>query len=127
MAARARSGHERKGTTMRDQRADALAQILVRYSTQVEKGDVCLIQGTTTAEQLVLAVYEEVLRAGGLPIIQMSPEEASASFFKIASDEQLDWIPPTAEWATENADVRIAMMADANSRALSQADPKRQA
>ena len=112
---------------MRDHRAEALAQILVRYSTKVAKGDVCVIQGTTTAEPLVLAVYEEVLRAGGLPIVQMSPEEASASFFELASDEQLDWIPPTAEWAAENADVRIALMADANSRALSQADPKKQA
>jgi aminopeptidase len=112
---------------MRDQRADALAQILVRYSTKVQKGDVCVVQGTTTAEPLVLAVYEEVLRAGGLPILQMSPEEAPASFFKLASDEQLDWIPPTAEWSAENADVRIAVMADANSRALSGADPKRQA
>ena len=43
---------------MRDQRADALAQILVRYSTGVKKGDVCVIQSTTTAEPLVQAVYE---------------------------------------------------------------------
>ena len=54
---------------MRDQRAEALAQILVRYSTHVEKGDVCVIQSTTAAEVLVQAVYEEVLRAGGHPII----------------------------------------------------------
>ena len=112
---------------MRDQRAEALAQILVRYSTKVTKGDVCIVQGTTTAEPLVLAVYEEVLRAGGLPILQMTPDEAQASFFGLASDEQLDWIPPTAEWAAENADVRIAIMADANARALSQVDPKKQA
>ena len=65
---------------MRDHRAEALAQILVRYSTKVAKGDVCVVQGTTTAEPLVLAVYEEVLRAGGLPILQMSPEEAPAAF-----------------------------------------------
>ena len=112
---------------MRDHRAEALAQILVRYSTKVSKDDVCVIQGTTTAEPLVLAVYEEVLRAGGLPILQMSPEEAPAAFFELASDEQLDWVPPTAEWAAENADVRIALMAEANSRALSGADPKKQA
>jgi aminopeptidase len=112
---------------VRDQRADALAQILVRYSTKVTEGDVCVVQGTTTAEPLVLAVYEEVLRAGGLPIIQMSPEEAPAAFYELASDEQLEWVPPTAEWAAENADVRIALMADANSRALSQVDPKKQA
>ncbi|HEV2724289.1 MAG TPA: aminopeptidase [Thermoleophilaceae bacterium] len=111
---------------MRDQRADALAQILVRYSAKVTQGDVCVIQGSTVAEPLVQSVYEEVLRAGGLPIMQLTTEEAAAAFFRLASDEQLKWVPPTAEWAAENADVRIAIMAEANSRALSQADPKKQ-
>jgi aminopeptidase len=112
---------------VRDQRAEALAQILVRYSTKVKKGDVCVIQGSTTAEPLVQAVYEEILRAGGLPIMQLSTEGAAPAFFELASDEQVDWIPPTAQWAAENADVRIAIMADANARELSQADPKKQA
>ncbi len=112
---------------MRDQRADALARVLVGYSTRVEQGDVCVIQSTTTAEPLVQAVYEEVLRAGGLPVLQLAPEGASAAFYELASDEQLDWIPPTAEWAAESADVRIAIMADANARELSQTEPARQA
>src|SRR5918999_2113334 len=112
---------------MRDQRGEALAQILVRYSTNVAKGDVCVIQGSTTAEPLVQAVYEEVLRAGGLPIMQLSTEGAAPAFFELASDEQLDWIPPTSQWTTENADVNIAIMGDANARELSQADPKKQA
>jgi aminopeptidase len=111
---------------MRDQRADALAAILVQYSTQVKKGDVCIIQSTTTAEPLVQAVYEEVLKAGGLPIMQLSTEGAAAAFYDLAEDHQLDWIPPTATWAAENADVRIAIMADSNSRDLSQADPAKQ-
>ena len=112
---------------MRDQRAEALARILVLYSTKVAAGDVCVIQSTTTAEPLVQAVYEEVLRAGGLPVMQLSTEGAAPAFYELASDGQLDWIPPTAKWAAENADVRIAVMADANSRDLSQADPARQA
>lgn len=112
---------------MRDHRAEALASILVRYSTRVEQGDVCVIQSTTNAEPLVQAVYEEVLRAGGLPIVQMTTEGAAAAFYELASEEQLDWIPPTATWLAENADVRIAIMADANARALSEVDPKRQA
>ena len=77
---------------MRDQRADALAQILVRYSTRVEKGDVCVIQSTTTAEPLVQAVYEEVLKAGGLPVMQMTSEGAAAAFYSLASDAQLEWV-----------------------------------
>ena len=59
---------------MRDHRVDALAQILVRYSTKVKKGDVCSIAATAAAEPLVQAVYEEVLRAGGLPIMQLQTE-----------------------------------------------------
>jgi aminopeptidase len=112
---------------VRDQRAEALAQILVRYSTRVEKGDVCVIQSTTAAEGLVQAVYEEVLRADGLPIMQLTTTGAQAAFYDLAGDEQLDWIPPTATWAAENADVRIAIMGDVNSRELSGADPKKQA
>jgi aminopeptidase len=112
---------------MRDQRADALAKILVQYSTHVEKGDICVIQSTTTAEPLVQSVYEEVLRAGGQPIMQLTTSAAHASFYELASDEQLDWVAPTAEWVVENADVRIAIMADVNSRELSKVDPKKQA
>ena len=57
----------RNGGGMRDQRAEALAQILVRYSTKVAEGRRLRDPVTTTAEPLVQAVYEEVLRAGGLP------------------------------------------------------------
>ena len=112
---------------MRDQRAEALAQILVRYSTRVGEGDVCVIQSTTAAEPLVQAVYEEVLRAGGLPFMALTTEEAAPAFYDLASDAQLDWVPPPGRWAAEEADVRIAIMGDANTRALSQADPKKQA
>ena len=112
---------------MRDSRAEALAQILVRYSTKVRRGDVCVIQATTAAEVLIQAVYEEVLRAGGLPVMQLTTEGAQSAFFELAGDEQLDWVPPTAEWAAEKADVRIAVMSDVNARELSKADPKKQA
>ena len=112
---------------MRDQRAEALARILVRYSTRVQKGDVCVIQSTTAAEPLVQAVYEEVLRAGGLPVMQLATTGAQAAFYDLASDEQLTWIPPTATWVAESSDVRIAIMGDLNTRELSNADPKKQA
>jgi aminopeptidase len=112
---------------MRDQRADALAQILVRHSTRVKKGDVCVIQAGTAAEPLVNAVYEEILRAGGHAVMNLVTEDAQAVFFDNASDDQLDWVSPTALWAAEEADVRIALMADVNTRALSQVDPKKQA
>ncbi len=111
---------------MRDQRVEALAQILVRYSTRVSPGDTCVIASTTAGEPLVQAIYEEVLRAGGLPVLQLTPEGAAAALYELASDDQLDWVAPPALWAAEQADVRISVMADANVRALSQADPRKQ-
>src|ERR671920_1121804 len=112
---------------MRDHRVDALAQILVRYSTKVKKGDVCSIASSSAAEPLVQAIYEEILRAGGLPIMQLATSGAQAAFYDLASDEQLDWVPPTTEWTVENANVHISVMASLNTRELSNADPKKQA
>jgi aminopeptidase len=112
---------------VRDPRVTALAQILVRHSTQVAEGDVCTIEGESGAEPLLQAVYEEVLKAGGNPIVHMAMAGQSASYFEHASDRQLDWISPVAEWAVENADVRIAVMASENTRALSKVPPERQA
>jgi aminopeptidase len=103
-----------------------LARILVEHSAGVKPGDVCTIEGGSAAEPLLQAVYEQVLRAGGNPIVQMAMEEQAPAFFENASDEQLQWVSPTSEWIVENADVRIAVMASQNTRALSQVPPERQ-
>ena len=91
-ALRARSDESRSSLgfqSMRDPRVTALAQILVRHSTRVKEGDVCTIEGESAAEPLLQAVYEEVLRAGGNPIVNMALEGQSASYFEHASDAQL--------------------------------------
>ena len=77
----------------------------------MSEGDVCTIEGESAAEPLLQAVYEEVLKAGGNPIVNMALEDQSSAYFKHASDSQLEWVSPVSEWAVENADVRIAAMA----------------
>ena len=52
------------------------------------------------------------MKAGGLPIVELMMEGQAAAFFKHASDDQLDWLSPTAMWAAEHADARIRLMAD---------------
>ena len=47
---------------MRDPRVQNLARILVHYSTAVKEGDTVLIGGTTPAEPLLAAIYEETLK-----------------------------------------------------------------
>jgi len=111
---------------VRDQRAEALARILVHYSAAVQEGDVCVIQGEIASEPLALAVYEEVVKAGAFPIVELLMEGQAPAFFRHAKDAQLDWVSPTALWVAENADARIRLMADQNTRALSGVDPDRQ-
>ena len=57
---------------MSDPRAENLAKILVGYSTKVKEGEVVSIDGESAAAPLLLAVYEEVLKAGGNPILNVA-------------------------------------------------------
>lgn len=111
---------------MIDPRVANLARILVGYSTRVGEGETCLIEGSTAAEPLVAAVYEEVLRAGANPVVSLSLEAQSAIYYREATDAQLEWISPLSEWAAEHSDCRIAIGADTNTRQLSGVAPERQ-
>jgi aminopeptidase len=67
-----------------------------------------------------------VLTAGGHPVVSLSFEGQAAAYYGGASDAQLEWISPLSEWSAEEADCRIAIGADTNTRQLSQVDPVRQ-
>ena len=109
-----------------DPRTQNLAKILVGYSTKVKEGEVVSIDGENAAAPLLLAVYEEVLKAGGNPVLNVALDGQIAAYFKHASDTQLEWISPFAEWMVDNADVRIAIGASTNTRELSGVPPERQ-
>ncbi len=111
---------------MRDSRAENLAKILVGYSTRVAEGEVVSIDGEVGAEPLLRAVYEEVLKVGAHPILNVSLDGLTSVYYKHASDAQLEWISPVTEWMAEKADVRIAIGASANTRELSAVPPERQ-
>ena len=111
---------------MSDTRIDNLAKILVGYSTKVGEGDTCLIEGPTASEPLIAAIYREVLEAGGLPVLALAYDGQQAAYFKHASDTQLEWISPLSRWGAEEADCRIAIWADTNTRELSKVPPERQ-
>jgi aminopeptidase len=111
---------------MRDPRADNLAKILVGYSTEVRPGEIVSIEGNVGAAPLLHAVYQEVLRAGAHPILNVALDGVAASYYALANDEQLEWVSPVTRWMVEEADVRIGIGASANTRELSAVPPERQ-
>lgn len=110
---------------MRDARLDKLADVLVRYSTRVKKGDVVAVRSPAVAMPLVEAVFEAVLRAGGHPFWVAQSESLSEIVLKHGSDEQASHVPSTEMHRVEAMDVQIALWAEENTRHLARLDPKR--
>ena len=111
---------------MRDPRINGLARVLTEYSLELKQDQVCLIEGSSAAEPLIRAIYESVLDAGANPIVNMGFDGQQASFFERASDRQIEWVSPTEKWAIENADARIRILSDTNTKELSSVEPERQ-
>ena len=80
---------------MKDPRVDNLARILVGYSTQGGGGRHLPDRGAVAPpSRWSRPSIEQVLQAGGLPVVSLSFDGQQASYFKHASDAQLDWISP---------------------------------
>ena len=112
---------------MRDPRIDKLANVLVNYSVAIRKDDLVRISGSPTSEALILAVYREVIAAGGHPVVRMAPDECQEVFLKTASDRQLNYVSPLAKYEVSTINASIGIWSESNTKALSNTDPKRQA
>jgi aminopeptidase len=110
-----------------DPRVEALARVIVDYSTHVEKGDLVVIEGDELAAPLIRAVHRRVLEAGGHPETRVGVDGLAEQLLTQGTDDQLDWIHPSRIEELERCDVRIALEGDANTRRLSGVDPARQA
>lgn len=101
------------------------AQVLVEYSTNVKKGDIVIIMGEAQAQPLINSVYQEVLKAGGYPLVRASLDGINESYFRLATDEQLDFLDPFTEFEYEKIDKIISIEAPYNVKNMSQILPER--
>ena len=72
-----------------DLRTQKLAKLLVNYSVFVKPGENVIISGSTEAEDLLLAIYKEVILAGGHPVFRISPKHTNHFFYKYAKKHQI--------------------------------------
>lgn len=111
---------------MKDIRVERLAGLLVRYCVRAKNKQTVAITGSTEAEPLILAVYEELLNAGAFPVARMEPEELSEIFFKRAKPHHLTTLTPYHRAYARCVDAAIRITAQSNTRALSNINPKKQ-
>lgn len=110
---------------MADPRIERLAHTLVNYSIYVKPGETVYLTGDLAALPLVRETYKEVIKAGGLCILDYDDEEMMDFFVRNANTDQLKWISPLERWAAETVDARIFIRATNNTRRGTTIDPKR--
>ncbi|MEM6757573.1 MAG: aminopeptidase, partial [Planctomycetota bacterium] len=111
---------------MRDPRLDALARVLVNYSTAVRPGQLVRLAGDPVGLPLIEALYEQVLKAGAHPVVRLAPGSLQELFYEHANNEQLKHVSPLQLAEIETIDASIGLWASTNTKSLSRVDPRKQ-
>ena len=67
-----------------DIRTKKLAQLIVKYSVFIKHGENVIISGSTEAEEFIKALYEEIIKVGGHPILRLTLPGLTHCFYKNA-------------------------------------------
>jgi aminopeptidase len=110
---------------MNDPRVSKLAKLLVHYSLELKPGQIVRIDASAVAAPLVRELYREALRAGAHPRTRIDVEGLDVIALQESSDEQLTFVSEMDRFEVEQLDGVITVWGDRNTRALSQADPKK--
>ncbi|KAA3646179.1 MAG: aminopeptidase [Chloroflexi bacterium] len=111
---------------MTESRVKKFAELLVNYSIGVKPGDWVWVRSSTIAEPLAKEVVEAIWAAGGTTTLTMSSDGILEAIYRVASNEQLEWISPVDKVLFDEADALIALNAPSNSRNLSNIPPEKQ-
>lgn len=103
---------------------DKLAEIIVKYSLEVKKGDRVFISGHTLSKDLLLSIYCEVLKAGAHPLLHPELEGESELRYRYSTDEQLKYLDDIYLKMVEEFDCLIQILDDYNTKKLTNVDPE---
>ena len=79
---------------MVDLRIRKLADLLVKYSVEVDRGDEVLVNANLIALPLVNELYRAILKAGGYPFSILEDETLEETFYKYADKKMLKHLSP---------------------------------
>jgi len=110
---------------MVDPRVKKLSKILIGYSLKIKSGEKIVISGAADAEQLIKELYRLVLKKGAIPILDLSFDDSTYDYYKLANKKQLGNFPKHQYELVKNADAVIRIYSPLNTRMLTNIDPKK--
>ncbi len=108
-------------------RLQQLAEILVGYSTAVQPGDLVRIAGAPAGLELAVALFHQVVKAGGNPFVSITPDECRELMLTNGTQEQLRHENPVEQYMAETVDVHIGYWGSDNTKSLTNTAADRQA
>lgn len=111
---------------MADPRIEKLADVLINYSLAIREGDFFAINSPPVAAPLVEALYVRALAKGAYPVTSIALPHLSELFLTHATPAQLAWVSPVQQLIIERADATFSILADTNTKALTNTDPAKQ-
>ena len=108
-----------------DLRTRKLAQLTVRYSIEMKKGDRVIISGGSEAIPFLVELYKEVILRGGIPIVKVGLPDINDFFYKYANKEQLENFPDYWFDTIKGAQCFIGVNSEINTREMTGVDAKK--
>jgi len=115
-----------KERNMTDPRIEKLADVLIDYSLAIREGDFFAINSPPIATPLVEALYVRALKKGAFPVTSIGLPHLGELFLTHATPAQLAWVSPIQRLIIEQADATFSILADTNTKALTNTDPAKQ-
>lgn len=101
------------------------AQLVVNYSLDIKRGERVIILSPAMAEELIRAIYVEILKAGAHPYLDIGIEGTNELLYKYASEEQLLYHDDVHTYIYKEFDCLIMIKAEYNTKKMSLIDPKK--
>ena len=110
---------------MTDPRHQKLAQVLINYSLGIQPGDKLIITAPAAAAPLVKEAYREAIRAGAHVMTRITIDGLAEIRFRESTDEQLRFVLEPERQEIEYFDAMLRIMADENTKSLTNVDPNK--
>ncbi len=112
---------------MIDKRIEKLASILINHSLSIKKNDLFMISGSYLAAPLIKEVYKQSILKGAHPFTRIGIDGLAETYFKYASDNQLNYMSPLSKFEIEKIDAKLAIISPENTKNMTNIDSKKQA
>ena len=109
---------------------DKYAGVLVNFALNsgkgVKKGEVVRLIVNESAKPLYVALRNQVLRSGAIPITDYAPDDVAREYFELASEDQLKFFPAKyVRGLIDQIDHSIGIISETDKHELEGIDPKK--